>query len=185
MSLAESFITPVSAAGLPKNFCHNKALGDESIHGLSTRELAKAFWTLEALTIDYAFTVNGVRTERRYRLDTDLEPIDRIGGGPLFAYQEHHSDRDVLAYLDLRDPREAPDGSFSLDFEVLEADFAPTFMFTLNPEIPLPELRCVHAYPFPFIGNTFYSQLYLVGHHQSGHIDHFSIQPEWFVFEHA
>lgn len=182
MSLTESFITRASAAGLPANFCHNKAIGDETIRGLNARELAKVYWTLESLTIDYAFTVAGQRTERRLHLPTALHPIDRIGGGTILAQQEEFPDRDQLAYLDLRDPREAEDGSYSLDFEVLEADYTPYFMLCLGHPTQYPELTLAHTHTFHLFDKLLEAKLYVRFPQKGGAINYFTVHPEWFTF---
>lgn len=182
MSLAEPFITPVSKAGLPANYCHNKALGDEVIQGLTAHALAKVYWTLESLTIDYAFTVDGVHVERQLHLPTTLHPIDRIGGGALFAQQQELPDRDQLAYLDGRDPRETTDGRYAIDLEVLEVDYAPNFMLCLGAQTHYPELYVAHVYPFTLFEKTLEAKLYLRLPRQTGWIHHFAVHPKWFTF---
>ena len=182
MSLTEPFITRASAAGLPANFCHNKAIGDESLRGFNAHELAKVYWTLESLTINYSFTVDGQRTERSLYLPTALHPIDRIGGGALFAQQAELPGRDQLAYLDLRDPREAEDGSYSLDFEVLEADYVPYFMLCLGYQTQYPELQLAHTHTFRLFDKLLEAKLYLRFPQKGGSINHFTVHPEWFTF---
>ena len=186
MSMVKPFVVSVAASGLPKGFMMSPTRY-ERLRGLEPSELTRLYWTLEAVTFEYALVSNGERIERSVQLTSNKKPLDRLDYGAKFIVEEQypslHGPRATYGLLNLSFPKEDPGGkTYAVHFEFVDETVDGESILTIVPERPV-DLRVLDSATFEFLGRTFTVELTAMFPEQTGSIEYISVTPHYYTFE--
>lgn len=181
MKTTQPFGYPVTTAGLPRDWCTIEARGDENIPNLTAQEVAKTFWLLDSIRVEYAYSVNGRRKERDVLLKTHVEPIKRIQDNPSFYYQDVLYDEvNCLIHLEIAAIAHCPKNKdlFHLNFLVQEQDEERLYTLSCNDRH---EERLLDSKSFEFMNRELTASLWTLSMRWTGHIEYFRATPEYYT----
>lgn len=181
MKTSQPFGYPVNDAGLPRDWCTIDPTENENITNLKAYDIAKTYWLLESLSVNYAYSINGIRRERNLLLQSNVEPIYRIEQNPRFYHISTDSNNiNTLVELDLSSTSHSStkEGLFNLTFRIEERDDEQLFTLTCSDVF---SQRLITSHNFTFMNRNLTLKLWTVSTKWTGSIEYFTVTPEYYT----
>lgn len=177
----EPFITPVNQAGLPISWETHPLVGNENITRLSPKEIAKLYWMLRSVRIEYIYSIGPYRHVRTLLLETQTTPKERILGPAEFndtqddeahfLYQAELDLWEINRHMDI-------DNSYALYFRFSEYHYQKKILLSLEKN---PALQVHDNHELEFFGRSL--KLYLQSAREtSGNIEAAHIECVFFDY---
>lgn len=183
MKTAKPFGYPVTECGLPRDWCTVLPSGKENILDLSPQEVAKIYWLLESIHVDYAYSINGLRRQRNAVLNTHVEPANRIALDPVFYYdffEENGMECSIELKLDAIGQPENFKGTLDIQLAVKEHDEHRRFILTCE---DLQNYKLLAKHHFEFLDRPLSINLWTISTQWNGSIEYFRIRPEYYLID--
>lgn len=177
----EPFLTPVNKAGIPNANCFFPTLLTD-FPPLPTPKLAKLYWILHTIDVNYSHTLNGTTFIRRFSINTPSPPRQRIISPPTFSHRElSPEETEIFFSLDFKmvSQPSPPSLKFAPSFTFQEKDDLPTFILTSSPSEYLYPISQKTAY---FDGTPLPIFLYSTDPSPPGSINFFTFQTHFYAY---
>lgn len=173
----EIFVYSVNKSGLPITQCLSSPVGTPAIQGLKAQEVAKIYWMLRSIKINYSYRINNQEFHRKHVLETPITPKERVYWTPVFSKSSSENHVDCFINLDLNHFVDLSQETYGLEWSLNESDH--DFRYTLSTNLEL-DGKILDVFHFDFLGQPQTCTLYAFDSNTFGSIQDFNFSLDFF-----